>query len=404
MVDYMKIIVTLLIVTFVCRLPLLSQKFEGLAQTPPMGWNSWNIFKCEINEVLIREVADSLISSGMKDAGYEYIVIDDCWQIDRDSSGTIVADPRRFPSGIKALAEYIHSKGLKFGLYSDAGKWTCRMRPGSLGYEEQDAETYASWGVDYLKYDWCFNGNQNSMESYTRMRDALFKAGRPIVFSICEWGTTKPWEWAAEVGHLWRTTRDIIDMFDGTMPLRLGILEIIDKQLDIREHAGPGRWNDLDMLEVGNPGLNLEQSRSHFSMWCMLSAPLMAGNDLRNMSEETAEILSSIEVIAINQDSLGIPAIRWKTDSRMGFWIKPLNKGDYAICFLNRGRQPYKLKTTLSGLKITDKDFENRVYEIDDHFLVEDLWNDHTLGYSSDPIQQTIGGQGVLLLKLTRKQ
>ena len=240
-----------------------AQKFGNLAMTPPMGWNSWNKFGCDINEQTIRETADAMAANGMRDAGYRYLVIDDCWQIGRDSSGNIIADPKRFPSGMKSLGDYIHSKGLKFGIYSDAGTATCQGRPGSRGYEFQDARTYASWGADYLKYDWCNHGKQNPESSYITMRDALYKAGRPVVFSICEWGVSKPWEWASDIGHLWRSTEDIINCFDcknywgGN-----GVLQIIDLFTDIGQYTGPGHWNDADMLEIGNGVLTPSEKRS----------------------------------------------------------------------------------------------------------------------------------------------
>jgi alpha-galactosidase len=267
-----------------------AQKFEQLALTPPMGWNSWNKFACDgINERVIRETADAMVSSGMKDAGYEYIVIDDCWQTGRDSSGNIIVDAKKFPSGIKALADYIHSKGLKFGIYSCAGNKTCAGRPGSHGHEYQDAISYARWGVDYLKEDWCNTGSQNAKASYTLMRDALYKAGRPIVFSLCEWGTNKPWEWAAGIGHLWRTCGDIANNWskmEGDKGRIWGgsVLANLDLQKGLEEYAGPGHWNDPDMLEVGNGVLSAAEDRAHFSLWCMLAAPLIAGNDLNNMT------------------------------------------------------------------------------------------------------------------------
>lgn len=216
----MKAFYLFLTVCFLSANDIYAQKFENLALTPPMGWNSWNAFECEgVNETVIREMADAMVEKGLKDVGYEYIVIDDCWQIGRDDNGYIIVDKEKFPSGIKALADYVHAKGLKFGIYSDAGTMTCARRPGSKGYEFKDAETYAKWGVDYLKYDWCFTEGQDAKQSYKLMRDALYKAGRPIVFSMCEWGENKPWEWAKDVGHLWRTTLDI-DMngrFDGNV-------------------------------------------------------------------------------------------------------------------------------------------------------------------------------------------
>ncbi|MBN1559614.1 glycoside hydrolase family 27 protein, partial [candidate division KSB1 bacterium] len=222
----------------------LSQSFADLAQTPPMGWNSWNNFGCNVSEEMIKRMADAMVSSGMREAGYQYIVIDDCWQVSRDADGRIIADPDRFPSGMAALADYIHGLGLKFGLYSCAGTLTCAGRPGSKGYERLDAETYAAWKVDYLKYDWCYTEGQNSRTSYKLMSDALQASGWPIVFSICEWGSTQPWLWARGIGHLWRTTGDIQANWGS-------IMAILDSQVGLEKYAGPGGWNDPDMLEVG---------------------------------------------------------------------------------------------------------------------------------------------------------
>ena len=236
---------------------------NGLARTPPMGWNSWNKFGCKVSESLIRDMADALVTSGMKDAGYQYLVIDDCWQTSRDASGNIVPDAANFPGGIKALADYVHSKGLKFGLYSDAGTGTCQNRPGGRGYEYQDARQYAAWGVDYLKYDWCNHTTQDSQSSYALMSDALLKSGRPIVFSLCEWGSTKPWLWARDVGNLWRSTGDIIDKWEGSEKWGgLGAIQIIEMQDGLQSYAGPGHWNDPDMLEVGNGGMTDTEYRA----------------------------------------------------------------------------------------------------------------------------------------------
>lgn len=253
-----------------------AQKFEGLAETPPMGWNSWNTFGCNIDEALIRETADTLVSSGMRDAGYIYVNLDDCWHGERDSLGFIHPDPERFPSGMKALADYVHRQGLKIGIYSDAGTATCAGYPGSQGREYQDALQYAAWGIDYLKYDWCNTGTRNAQEAYTTMRDALHEAGRPMVLSICEWGNNQPWEWGQDVGHLWRTTGDITNCWDcvedhGTWN-SWGIMKIFDMQDGLRQYAGPGHWNDPDMMEVGN-GMSVGEDRAHFSMWSMLAAP-----------------------------------------------------------------------------------------------------------------------------------
>ena len=279
---------------------------NGLARTPPMGWNSWNKFACNVSEDLIKQAADAMVSSGMQAAGYQYVVIDDCWQVDRDAQGNIIPDAKRFPSGMQALADYMHAKGLKFGMYSDAGTGTCQNRPGGRGYEFQDARQYAAWGVDYLKYDWCNHSTQDSQASYSIMRDALKKSGRPIVFSLCEWGSTKPWLWAGAVGNLWRSTGDIIDKWEGSEKWGgLGVVQILDLQDGLQSYAGPGHWNDPDMLEVGNGGMSLTEYRAHFSMWCLLAAPLMAGNDIRAMSADIRDILTNKEVIAIDQDPLG---------------------------------------------------------------------------------------------------
>jgi alpha-galactosidase len=305
-----------------------AQKFENIAKTPPMGWNSWNKYGCNVSESLIIGMADAMVSSGMKDAGYEYVVIDDCWQVARDENGEIVADKDRFPHGIKYLADYIHSKGLKFGIYSCAGTLTCAGRPAGRGHEYQDALTYARWGVDYLKYDWCNTGTQEPKSSYTTMRDGLFAAHRPIVFSICEWGSNKPWEWAGAVGNLWRTTGDIDDSWN----VMIGIFL---QQKDLARYAGPGHWNDPDMLEVGNGGMTTEEYKTHFSLWCMLASPLMAGNDLQNMSPETKSILLNKEIIALDQDSLGKQAICWRDNGDYQIWLKILSNNEKAICLLN---------------------------------------------------------------------
>jgi alpha-galactosidase len=337
---------------------------NGLARTPPMGWNSWNKFGCNVSEDLIKSMADGMVASGMKDAGYQYVVIDDCWQVSRDEDGNIVPDAQRFPSGMKALGDYIHAKGLKFGIYSDAGEKTCAGRPGSMGHEYQDALAYAKWGVDYLKYDWCHTAKRNAEEAYSTMRDALKKAGRPIVFSMCEWGTAKPWLWAAGTGNLWRTTGDIHDHWEGKQRFKnggccsIGMLDILDLQVGLESFAGPGHWNDPDMLEVGNGGMTINEYRAHFSLWAVLAAPLIAGNDLRNMTPEVREILTNKEVIAVNQDALGRQASRiWtsrtlKSDEAGGreedmpteggssgveVWSKPLEDGSRAVLLLNRG-------------------------------------------------------------------
>ncbi len=379
------------------------QKFPDLALTPPMGWNSWNKFADKVNEDLIRQTADAMVSSGMKDAGYEYINIDDTWEGERDSQGFIQPDPRKFPSGMKALADYVHSKGLKLGIYSDAGAKTCGGKPASRGHEYQDALTYAQWGIDYLKYDWCGCEDLNAEGAYTTMRDALHAAGRPIVFSICEWGSNKPWEWAGAVGNLWRTTGDIHPCFDckedhGTW-YSWGVLQILDQQEGLRKFAGPGHWNDPDMLEVGN-GMTVNEDRAHFSMWCMLAAPLISGNDLRNMSKETSEILLNKDVIAVDQDKLGIEGFRYSSDSILEVWYKPLADGDWAMCVLNRSTRPQKVRFDWKNKKVSD-DLSKREAGFDTTvYRVRDLWTKKDLGTTEETLNAELPGHDVLMLSI----
>ena len=332
----------------------ITGSMDDLARTPPMGWNSWNTFRLEINEEVVRGIADFFAENGFKDAGYEYIVIDDGWQVGRDEQGNILANPKKFPSGIKALADYVHLKGLKFGLYSDAGYQTCGWFPGSLGHEYQDARQYAAWGVDYLKYDWCNTGTQSAPDSYRLMRDALEKAGRPIVFSICEWGTTQPWEWGRGVGHLWRTTFDIRPCWDCSQMVHdqngkqienfMGFTKILDRQAGLESYAGPGGWNDPDMLEVGNGDLTLDENRAHFSLWCVLAAPLMMGNDIRTATPEILEILLNKEVIAVNQDPMGRQGMKVRDDGASEVWSKMLHDGSRAVVLFNRDNQPRRIE------------------------------------------------------------
>jgi len=377
-----------------------AQSFDELAQTPPMGWNSWNKFGCDVSEPLIKEIADAMVASGMKDAGYEYIVIDDCWQVDRDEKGNIIADPERFPSGIKALADYIHSKGLKFGVYSCAGSATCQGRPGSRGYQFQDARQYAEWGVDYLKYDWCNNQNQNAKGAYKTMSDALKECGRPIVFSICEWGSNKPWEWAEGIGHLWRTTADIQDCFDCEVNWGgLGVLAILDKQNGLHKYSGPGHWNDPDMLEVGNGGMTESEYRAHFSLWCILASPLMAGNDLRDMSESTKEILTNKEVIAVNQDPMGRQGFKYLDYGDMEVWVKPLENSELAFCFLNRDLEPHEI--TIDWQKFGIWEYGGRI-KVDPDMKIHDLWKHEQVGDCQNPFTITVEGHDVVMVRLSK--
>ena len=384
---------------------VFAQKFEELALTPPMGWNSWNTFACNVSEDMIKEMADAIVESGMRDAGYEYVVIDDCWQIGRDSLGYIIVDPERFPSGMKALADYVHSKDLKFGIYSCAGIKTCAGRPGSRGHEYQDAYTYAQWGVDYLKYDWCYSDDQNAKASYRLMSEKLREAGHPIVFSLCEWGNTKPWEWAKEIGHLWRTTGDIYACFDcvedhGTWK-SWGTMQILDMQDGLREYAGPGHWNDPDMLEVGVGSLTDNENRAHFSMWAMLAAPLIAGNDLRNMSEEVRKVLTNADVISINQDALGIQALKYKADNGLETWFKPLENGKWAVCFLNRNTEPVKFNFDWAA-NIVNDEFAKRTFDSNKtSFTMKNAWTGKKQGSTKKALTAEIPGRDVLMLILS---
>jgi alpha-galactosidase len=364
----MKKIISLVAITFFF-LGATAQKYNQLAKTPPMGWNSWNKYGCNVSETLIMGMADAMVSSGMKDAGYEYVVIDDCWQVSRDENGDIVADKDRFPHGIKYLADYIHSKGLKFGIYSCAGTLTCAGRPAGRGHEYQDALSYARWGVDYLKYDWCNTGTQDARSSYTIMRDGLFAAKRPIVFSICEWGSNKPWEWAGEIGHLWRTTGDISDSWNS-------MISILSQQKDLAKYAGPGHWNDPDMLEVGNGGMTTEEYKTHFSLWCMLSAPLLAGNDIQNMSPETKSILTNREIIALDQDILGKQGELWRNNGDYQVWMKMLANNEKAVCLLNSSDEK---KTVLVDFGLfaqasTEGTEDSKPLKLE-NFTVRDLWD-----------------------------
>ncbi|XP_057979390.1 alpha-galactosidase 3 [Malania oleifera] len=311
----------------------LLQLDNGLGLTPQMGWNSWNFFACNINETVIKETADALITTGLANLGYVYVNIDDCWSSHtRDSKGQLVPDPKTFPLGIKALADYIHGKGLKLGIYSDAGIFTCQVRPGSLYHESDDAEFFASWGVDYLKYDNCYNLGIKPKQRYPPMRKALNATGRSIFYSICEWGIDDPALWAGQVGNSWRTTDDINDSWASMTT----IADLNDKWA---AYAGPGGWNDPDMLEVGNGGMTYQEYHAHFSIWALMKAPLLIGCDVRNVTAETMEILSNKEVIAVNQDPLGVQGrkvhVSGKDDCRQ-VWAGPLSGHRLAVALWNR--------------------------------------------------------------------
>ncbi len=325
-----------------------------LAQTPPMGWNSWNTFGGELCDELVRETADAFVETGLQDAGYEYVVMDDIWEADERVDGKLTWDPDKFPEGIPALAEYVHSKGLKFGIYSCAGSHTCAGKPASYGYELEDARTFADWGVDFLKYDFCYvpPGADGPM-LYRRMGQALRSTGRPILFSMCEWGANKPWEWGASAGgHMWRTTGDINDSWES-------ILEIgFRKQQGLECYAGPGHWNDPDMLVVGMYGKgNVAREsvctdaeyRSHFVLWCLLASPLMIGCDVRNMNTATRELLMNKNLIAVNQDRLGAQGFcigkTYHGREKATVYAKPLEDGSLAIGLFNLGERKQRIVT-----------------------------------------------------------
>jgi alpha-galactosidase len=384
-----------------------AQKFDSLALTPPMGWNTFNTFAGNFDEKIIRKMADILVSSGMKGAGYQYIIIDDNWTNTRDSLGFLTVDKGRFPSGLKALSDYIHSKGLKLGLYSDAGYKTCGGFVASRGHEFQDALMFAGWGCDYLKYDWCNCEGIQAVGAYTTMRDALYAAKRPMVFSMCEWGNNKPWEWAASVAHLWRTTGDITACWDcvdthGGAFSSWGVMKILDMQDSLRIYAGPGHWNDPDMLEVGNGNLTITESRAHFSLWAMLAAPLISGNDLRTMSNGVLNILTNKEVIAVDQDSLGIQGFKQNKADSLEIWYKPLKNGDWALCFFNRGSKPVDVHYEWKDQVIVDHVAKRELrFDIQTYFL-RNLWMKMDIGTTGKTFISKIPSHDVVMLRLKK--
>ncbi|QKW10288.1 NPCBM/NEW2 domain-containing protein [Streptomyces sp. NA04227] len=361
---------------------------DHLALTPPMGFNNWNSTHCraEFNEQMVKGMADLFIEKGLKDAGYKYINLDDCWALpERNAEGKLVPDPKRFPNGIKAVADYVHSKGLKFGIYTSAGTKTCSDIgfPGGLGHEYSDAQQFADWGVDYLKYDNCNNEGVDAKQRYTTMRDALKATGRPMVFSICEWGQNKPWEWAKGVGQLWRTTGDISDNW-GSM------LSIMKKNLPLDEYAGPGAWNDPDMLEVGNGGMTDTEYRTHFSMWSVMAAPLLIGSDLRKAPQSAFDILSNKEVIAVDQDKLGKQGKVLSSEN--GRWVvaKEMSDGSRVVALFNESDQSQYLSTTAEKAGLPEAD----------GYRVRDLWK-HKDTHTSGTIAATVPAHGTVLVRVS---
>lgn len=370
-----------------------------LARTPPMGWNSWETLRLNIDEQAIRSVADALVRTGMKDAGYQYVVLDAGWKAaGRDAAGKLMADPRKFPTGIKALAGYVHSRGLKFGLYTDAGDRDCVAgSPGSRDHELLDAATFAEWGGDYLKEDWCNSQGLNAQRAYTKMSAAIRATARPMVFSICEWGDNQPWEWAGSVAHLWRTTGDNRACWDcgresmnkpGGYPR--GWTLILDAQVSLAKFAGPGHWNDPDLLEVGNPGLSVEESRAHFSLWSILAAPLMATNDPRLMRPEVADIFLNREVIDIDQDPAGREGTRLQSSNGLEIWMRELSDGSRAVVLFNRTR-------TAASIRV---DWSRVGFSKGERIRVRDLWQHREMGNLKYGYSARVAAHGAVMLRL----
>jgi alpha-galactosidase len=382
------------LLTALCVPSLLLAQSSTLAATPPMGWNSWNLFAGRVTDQDVRAAADAMVSSGMKDAGYIYVNIDDTWQGERDAQGNIHANSK-FPD-MKALADYVHSKGLKIGIYSGPGEQTCAHYAGSLGHEAQDAKTYADWGIDYLKYDLCSfrknmmeeapndpaKANQMMKDAYQKMQKALLATGRPIVYSFCQYGWDAVWEWGPSLGaNLWRTTGDINPTWD-----RMTLIGF--SQAGLSKYAGPGHWNDPDMLEVGNGKLTLDENRLHMSLWAMLAAPLLAGNDLSKMPPETSAILTNREVIAIDQDELGKQGDRVSAVGPIEIWAKPLKGGDKAVALFNRNDYPLPITVKFSDLGLKSA-------------KARDIWQAKDLG-KLESYTATVPRHGVVLLRLTK--
>jgi alpha-galactosidase len=367
----------------VLALPARGQDLS-LAATPPMGWNSWNHFACKVSDAVVRASADAIVANGMKDAGYIYVNIDDCWQGERDAQGVIHPNSK-FPD-MKALGDYIHSKGLKFGIYSSPGPKTCGGYASSYKHEEQDAAQYAAWGVDYLKYDWCSAAGvykpAQMQDVYKKMHDALVKTGRPIVFSLCQYGLRQVWKWGASIGgNSWRTTDDITDDYDH-------MYFNARSEVGIEQYAGPGHWNDPDMLEVGNGHMNHNEYVTHMSLWCMLASPLLAGNDLARMKPDTLAILTNREVIAIDQDRKGIEARPVWQVGPLEVWAKELADGSTAALLMNRGEDTESVKLDFKDAGV----FGSK--------KVRDLWAHKDLGEFTDSFAAEVPRHGAVLVTL----
>jgi alpha-galactosidase len=374
------------------------------AVTPPLGWNSWNSFGCGVTEAAVRQAADAMVSSGMRDAGYQYVVVDDCWfDPVRDAQGNLRAHPTKFPSGMQALGDYIHSRGLKFGIYQVPTERTCAQRvgnhpgsTGSMGHEVQDARTFAAWGVDYLKYDWCSpDGTRDQQVArFTIMRDALRATGRPIVYSINPNSfhaiTGDKYNWG-EVADLWRTTEDLLDIWQNgnVNSYPMGVGNVVDVNAPLAAQAGPTHWNDPDMLVVGRPGLSLTESRSHFALWALMAAPLMAGNDIRTMSADVSAILRNPRLLAVNQDKLGAGGRRVRDDGNTEVFAKPLSDGSVAVGLFNRGSATATVSTTAAQAGLSGGSF-----------TLTDLWTGGTSS-TSGQISASVPAHGVAAFRVS---
>jgi alpha-galactosidase len=377
--------------------PVVLAQSSQLAATPPMGWNSWNHFAGKVTDADVRAAADALVSSGMRDAGYIYVNIDDTWEAERDANGVIQTN-KKFPD-MKALADYVHSKGLKLGIYSSPGPKTCAKYEGSYGHEEQDAKSYAAWGIDYLKYDLCgfrdimkkeagdvYGEKAFAMQkaAYEKMNKALAATGRPIVYSLCQYGWNDVWKWGPDVGgNLWRTTGDINDHYDR-------MEQIGFSQAGLSKYAAPGHWNDPDMLEVGNGGMTGDEYRQHMTLWVILAAPLLAGNDLSKMSPETLAILTNKDVIAVDQDKLGKQGDRVWAEGPKEVWAKPLADGSKAVALFNRAPDPKSIT-----LKLSDVGFGGNA-------KMRDLWTGKDVTATNGSYTVLLPKHGVVLLRVSK--
>ena len=358
---------------------------NGLARTPPMGWNSWNKFAGRVDDATVRSIADAMAGNGMKEAGYRYINIDDTWEAERDAQGNIQTN-KKFPD-MKALAGYVHRKGLRLGIYSSPGPNTCAGYEGSYGHEEQDARTYAAWGIDYLKYDWCgartLYTDQEMPAIYQKMGDALRASKRPIVYSLCQYGRLDVWKWGTDVGgNLWRTTGDIRDSWDSMTRIGFG-------QNDLAPWAKPGHWNDPDMLEIGNGGMSVDEYKTHMSLWAILAAPLLAGNDLRDMNPAILDILTNREVIAVDQDKAGKQGARvWKSGDQE-IWSRPLSGGATAMAIFNRATESAKVTVRWGELEMSGRH-------------LRDLWLHQDIAWPGPAYELTVPGHGVVMLRVSK--